>query len=157
MCLHLLLRSGSRQHTSTIIIFTKLHVSGRYIYILYSNVLNCIHLLAICFKLQLFIPKTKMVKARSFWRTHRGYPYAHGIVNALVMFLLIYHCSNFCLKIPWLDKMIYAPYCSLNPLVIEFTERSFFLKLVLLIRCPLYIHNTALSFDNFYETVKIGV
>lgn len=107
--------------------FTKLHVSGRYIYILYSNVLNCIHLLAICFKLQLFIPTTKMVKARSFWRTHRGYMYAHGIVNALVMFLLIYHCSNFCLKIPWLDKMIYAPYCSLNPLVIEFTKlRVFF-------------------------------
>lgn len=76
--------------------------------------------------------------------------YAHGIVNALVMFLLIYHCSNFCLKIP-------APYCSLNPLVIEFTKLSVFLKLVLLIRCPLYIHNTALSFDNFYETVKIGV
>lgn len=130
--------------------FTKLHVSGRYIYILYSNVLICIHLLAICFKLQLFIPTTKIVEARSFWRTHRGYMYAHGIVNALVMFLLIYHCSNFCLKIP-------APYCSLNPLVIEFTERSFFLKLVLLIRCPLYIHNTALSFENFYETVKIGV
>lgn len=100
--------------------FTKLHVSGRYIYILYSNVLNCIHLLAICFKLQLFIPTTKIVEARSFWRTHRGYMYAHGIVNALVMFLLIYHCSNFCLKIP-------APYCSLNPLVIEFTKlRVFF-------------------------------
>lgn len=51
--------------------------------------------------------------------------YAHGIVNALVMFLLIYHCSNFYLKIPWLDKMIYAPYCSVNPLVVEFTELLF--------------------------------